>query len=207
MIDIKRNKNFNIPNLITLLRIALIPFFAYFYLVDKIIISTCVIVFSGITDIVDGYIARHFNQITELGKILDPFADKLTQVTLALCLGIKFNFLLPILIIFLAKELTMIVMSSILIKKKKTPGASKWYGKVSTVLFYISVVIIVMMSYSSMDTTDFIVISLSLLGITAVLMVYSAIRYFAIFLEIIHSENSEHKFDLKNEMKSEKNSV
>lgn len=201
------NKSFNIPNSLSVIRILIIPFFAYFYLIEEIIMATILITLSGISDALDGFIARKFNQITPLGKILDPFADKLTQVVLALCVGMKYSFLLPILLVFLFKEIAMIVMGSVLLKKKKNPGSAKWYGKISTVMFYISIIIIVIMSYTEMNETDFVVISLSLLGITAVLMLYSAIRYFAIFKVIINSNDEKYDFDLKDEIKLKKLSV
>ena len=75
------NQNLTIPNLLSLIRIIIVPFFAYYFMQDKILPATILICLSGLSDAVDGFIARRFNQITELGKILDPFADKITQGT------------------------------------------------------------------------------------------------------------------------------
>ena len=100
----------NIPNALSLVRIVLLPVFATLYLMSNqysnlLYWSFGVLLLSGITDSLDGIIARKFNQITELGKILDPVADKLTQVTVVLCLAVRSLELIPLLIICFAKEL------------------------------------------------------------------------------------------------------
>jgi cardiolipin synthase len=80
-----------IPNLISVIRIALIPLFAYLFYNDEKIMAVVVLAISGITDTVDGKIARKFNQISALGKVLDPVADKLTQISIAVMLFIDFK--------------------------------------------------------------------------------------------------------------------
>ena len=81
-----RNQNWTIPNLLSVLRILVIAPFAYFFLNGQLLLAVLFLAFSGLSDMFDGMIARKFNQITELGKMLDPLADKLTQGTIALSL-------------------------------------------------------------------------------------------------------------------------
>ena len=76
-----------IPNLLSIFRVFLLPLYLYFVLEQSFVYAGIVIVISGITDFLDGFIARKFNQMTELGKILDPVADKLTQLVLILSMA------------------------------------------------------------------------------------------------------------------------
>ncbi len=195
------NKNLTIPNALSALRILIVPFFAWCFLADQLCWAIALLLLSGLSDLLDGFIARRFNQITELGKILDPFADKLTQGTVALCLAIKFPMIGPVLGLFIAKELSMLCCAIVLLKKHKHPGAAKWYGKVATVMFYVSVsAIVVMDAFQLLPIESFYVASYALLALTGVMMAYSAVKYFQIFLRILHSGEGEYEFDLPDEI-------
>lgn len=200
-----RNQNITIPNALSVLRVILIPFFVYFFLVNKIIISVVFLFVSALSDALDGLIARKFNQITELGKILDPFADKLTQIAIAICIGVKFPLLSPLLAIFLFKEVAMVIMASKLISKSKKPCASKWYGKVGTTLFYCSAILIVGMYYFNSSRTIFLEISIIMLSLTSVVMIYSAVNYYKIYRHIVKSSAEKHEFNLEHELRKKKN--
>ena len=200
-----RNQNWTIPNLLSVLRILVIGPFAYFFLNDQLLWAVAMLAFSGLSDLFDGLIARKFNQVTELGKMLDPVADKLTQATIAVCLAVKHPILIPILLVFVLKELGMLLGGCILLKKKKRPCAAKWYGKVATFSFYISaVVIVVMEGVFHLYTTTTVVISYVLLGITAVFMIYAMVRYFQIFLQLLHSTDPKDNLDMNREIKAKK---
>ena len=90
------NKNITIPNLLSVLRILLILPFVYFFMTGNVLLAGLMLALSGLSDLFDGMIARKFNQVTDLGKMLDPVADKLTQGTVAICLAIWEPVLLPI---------------------------------------------------------------------------------------------------------------
>lgn len=200
-----RNQNWTIPNLLSVLRILVIGPFAYFFLNDQLLWAVAMLAFSGLSDLFDGLIARKFNQVTELGKMLDPVADKLTQAAIAVCLAVKHPILIPVLLVFVLKELGMLVGGCILLKKKKRPCAAKWYGKVATFSFYISaVVIVVMEGVFHLYTTTTVVISYVLLGITAVFMIYAMVRYFQIFLQLLHSTDPKDNLDMNREIKAKK---
>ena len=80
-------KIFTIPNIISMFRLLLIPVFIFSYVILKNDLLTVILLtVSGISDMLDGWIARRFNMVSELGKALDPIADKLTQLSMILCL-------------------------------------------------------------------------------------------------------------------------
>lgn len=200
-----RNKNLTIPNAMSVLRIIIIPFFAYFFLNNRLVTALVLLLLSGLTDLLDGMIARKFNQVTELGKLLDPVADKITQGMVAICMGIRIPSIRYVLILLIVKELLMLVCGCILLQKKKKPCAAQWFGKVSTTLFYISIaVILAMRLVFEVPPVIFEVVANVLLLVTAGFMLYSAIRYFLIFLEIMRSDSDEYAFDIKQEIKEKK---
>ncbi len=197
------NQNLTIPNALSVVRILIIPFFAWSFLQNKLPLAVGLLVLSGLTDCVDGFIARKLNQVTELGKMLDPLADKLTQGVVALCLAMRFPVIGPVLLVFIVKELVMLCCAIGLLKKKKRPCAAQWYGKVATVMFYASVALIVVMDgFLHVEGLAFQVISYVLLGLTAAMMIYSAVRYFQIFLTILRSNDSRYELSLTDEIRA-----
>lgn len=199
---VEKNKNLTVPNLISVIRIIIIPFFAYFYLRDYLIIAALLLVLSGLSDMFDGLIARKFDQVTDLGKLLDPLADKLTQGVVAICLAVTIPQLRVILAVFIVKECVMLAGGIFLLKRKKRPAAAQWYGKVSTVLFYFSVtVIVVMHTFLNVEARLFDIVSVVLLTVTAMFMLYSLIRYILLFREIMSSKDPQYDFDLPEEIR------
>ena len=130
----------HIPNILTVLRLILIPVILYFIYTGNYIMAFLIFTLSAITDILDGFIARKFNLISNVGKLLDPLADKLTQISVLAAL-VKIE-IIPfwILVIVVLKELVMVVGASFLYGKDVVVY-SKWYGKLATVLFYVAIVI------------------------------------------------------------------
>lgn len=197
------NKNINIPNALSVLRIILIVPFVYFFMNGKILEAVACLVLSGLSDMFDGMIARKFNQFTELGKMLDPVADKLTQVTIVICLAVQNPILIPLLAIFVIKEVLMVIGASYLVfKVKKRPRASKWYGKGATVMFYISMTIIV--GLKGIWNIEILPLSVALLSVTALMMLYALYEYFKIFRELLHSNDPKDSIDLKADLRGER---
>lgn len=130
----------HVPNILTIIRFILIPIILFFIFTGNYLLGFVFFTISGITDILDGAIARKFNLISTFGKLMDPLADKLTQISVLASLVIKDIIPIWILIIVVLKELIMIVGASFLYGKDVVVY-SKWYGKLSTVLFYIAIVI------------------------------------------------------------------
>ena len=129
----------HIPNMLTILRFILIPFIVVFIAFNNYIAAFVVLTISGITDILDGFIARKFNFITNFGKLIDPLADKTTQISVLVTLALKDIIPFWILIIVFLKEFLMIAGASFLYGKELVVS-SKWYGKLTTVLFYVAIV-------------------------------------------------------------------
>ena len=128
-----------VPNILTIIRFLLIPVILLFLFSGNYLLAFIFFTISGITDILDGFIARKFNLITNFGKLMDPLADKLTQI--AMLAALFFLDIIPvwILIIVLLKEFIMVVGASFLYGKSVVVY-SRWYGKLATVLFYIAIV-------------------------------------------------------------------
>ena len=133
-------KKENIPNILTLIRFILIPFIYTSVLSKHYLTALIIFTVSALTDVLDGYIARKFNYITDIGKLIDPLADKLTQISLLLSLA--FLKILPwwIFSIVFVKELILVISASVLYSKKDVVVYSKWYGKLATTLFYLAIV-------------------------------------------------------------------
>ena len=140
-------KMMNIPNAISVLRIILVPVFAAIYLGAKTnadyLFAGAVLAFSGITDMLDGKIARRFNMITDLGKVLDPLADKLTQGTVCVCLAIKHPSLAVILGILIVKEVLIFTGGILIYKKKDYVVSPNIFGKIYTALFFVVMCVVV----------------------------------------------------------------
>lgn len=140
-----------IPNLLSFLRILMVPVFAVLFLKGYYAWSIFVLALSGLSDFFDGKIARKFNQVSALGKILDPVADKLTQITIAVVLYIAFSkgedplikAFSWIFLIFLIKEAVMIVGGAIMLAIGLRPGAAEMPGKVATFAFYVIMIVII----------------------------------------------------------------
>ena len=135
----QKNIQKNIPNILTILRFILIPIILYFIFTRHYLLGFIFFTISGITDILDGAIARKFNLVTNFGKLMDPLADKLTQISVLATL--VFQKIIPfwILVVVLLKELLMIIGASFLYGKDVVVY-SKWFGKLATVLFYLAIV-------------------------------------------------------------------
>ena len=201
----ERNQNLTVPNAMSVFRILMIPVFVVYAVQDNIPGALVALGLSGLSDALDGFIARKFNQITELGKMLDPFADKLTQGAVAICIAIRYPSICPLLVLFVAKELTMLCGACYLLKKQKKPCAAKWYGKVSTALFYLSIALIVVLdSFMHVTEPTFVIVSTSALIVTAASTIYTFVRYAAIFREILRDTEGTYDLNLPEEIRATK---
>ena len=129
----------HLPNLLTLLRFALIPILILLCLSKQYILDIFILTLSGITDILDGSIARRYNIISNFGKLMDPLADKATQICLLTVLFVRNLIPVWILWIVVFKEVCMLLGATFLYGKEVVVS-SKWYGKLATVFFYIAIV-------------------------------------------------------------------
>lgn len=184
-----------IPNILTYIRIILIIPFVYYFLSKNYIPATICIGISGLTDCFDGMIARRFNQVTSLGKILDPIADKFTLLAVVICMVLFVPMVLPLLITLLLKDVLMLLGGMDLINKGITPPAAKWYGKLGTVVFYLSVFAIIFLK-AAFGFENF-ALDISLLSVTAITMLFALYQYGKIYFRLIKEYNNKEKADKK----------
>ena len=130
----------DIPNILSIIRIFLVFVFVFvFFVLNSPIWARVVFLVAGATDVVDGYLARRFNWISNLGKILDPFADKFMQCTALVCLCIRSYVPLWFVLVFFAKEMATLIIGLLVIKRRSVVVVSKWYGKTAVCLFYLAI--------------------------------------------------------------------
>lgn len=144
--DLFTNWN-TIPNWMCFVRIALIPVFSVLFIKESYIAAFILMIVAALTDVFDGKIARKYNMVSNLGKILDPIADKLSQIAIVIILIVKFwSFDGPLkylLFLFIFKELVMVVAGAILLSLGMRPVAAEVWGKVATVVFYTFMITII----------------------------------------------------------------
>lgn len=187
-----KKKYLTIPNALSVFRMLLIPVFAVFYMKASAqehiyyVYAALALVLSGLTDLFDGYIARRLNQITDLGKILDPLADKLTQLTVVISVAIKLQSL-PLaaaLMIFVVKEVLMLIGGFVMLCRHITIQGSKWYGKVATAIFYVVMAAIAL--FDGMPRKA----ALLLIGIAAVFMLFAFSQYIREYFRILRKNKT-----------------
>lgn len=171
---------FTIPNMLSLFRLVLIPVYVSIYLnatkTQDYFIAGTILAVSCLTDMIDGQIARRFNLISNLGKILDPIADKFTQLALVICLSIRYPVLYHVLVVFLIKEFFQLIVAFIKFRQGKVlPGAIP-AGKVCTTVLFSSLTLMVLIPdlnqqiVNAVTVVDFLFLS------------YAFIRYIFAFL-------------------------
>lgn len=165
----------HIPNILTIIRFLLIPLIVFYIFTGNYIFAFIFFTLSGLTDIADGFIARKFNLISDFGKLMDPLADKLTQIGTLTSLVITNIIPIWILVIVLSKEFIMIVGASFLYGKDVVVY-SRWYGKLATVLFYIAIVVSLILKQFELSgfwgNIDFSLYCLALLATVFSLIMY-----------------------------------
>ena len=172
----------NIPNALSVARMALIPVFVTLYVLKVDVWAFAVLLISGLTDVVDGFIARRFNMITDCGKLLDPLSDKLTQVAVVVCLTTRYPELLPLTVLCFVKELSQGIGGVLLLKKNVQAQGARWFGKVSTVLFYTTMLVIVLWYDALVVSAPWLLwLLVSLVGVS---MLIAFIGYLQMFLRI-----------------------
>ena len=172
---IKKEDWFTIPNILSYLRIAMIPLYIYFYVraetIEQYYRAAGILIFSGITDSLDGIIARKTGQITNLGKALDPLADKLTQIAVVGAMLIDRPYILPLLVLFIVKELYLLISNVLLYKKDIFMDGAVWFGKLATAFFYISMLVLVVLPHLNQS------VSLLIININIMLQIVAFLGY------------------------------
>ena len=138
--DIPVDRIWTVPNVMSFFRLLLIPVIMWVYLAKKdYVLVAVLLVVSGITDVADGFIARHFNQISNLGKMLDPVADKFTEGILMILLALRYPLFWADVVIFAVGAFLMSFWGIRAINRSHLVNAAHWYGKITTVFLYASI--------------------------------------------------------------------
>ncbi len=175
-----------IPNILSFIRLLMVPVFAILFFEEFAhhrLFALIVFIAAGITDVIDGYLARRNNWITDFGKILDPLADKMMQITAFVCLAIKTRVMLIIAAMICVKDMLMLIGGIVLAKKgAKDLIVSKWYGKLNT--FVLAITISVMILYF-----ENCALSIIMAAISGSMMLFTIIMYFTrIFYKYIKDD-------------------
>ena len=167
-----QEKIITIPNILSFFRLCLIPVIVWLYTVKQDYLWTLLILlFSAVTDIVDGIIARKCNMISDFGKAFDPVADKLTQMAMLFCLVSRFPYMMIPFVLLVVKEVFTGITALITIKRTNTVKGAVWHGKLTTIALY-SMMAIHLLWYNIPST-----VSLILVGICIGIMLMSFILY------------------------------
>lgn len=188
----------HVPNILTIIRLLLIPIIIFYIFTGNYILAFVFFTISGLTDIADGFIARKFNLVSNFGKLMDPLADKLTQIATLTSLVLTNIIPIWILIIVLLKEFIMICGASFLYGKDVVVY-SRWYGKLATVLFYIAIVISLLLKQFEL-TGIWENLDLGLYAIALITTVFALIMY----IKDLYKKGFIDKQDLKKEVTVDK---
>jgi cardiolipin synthase len=120
--------------------------------------AALVVFISGTTDFFDGFIARKFHMVTELGKLIDPLADKLTQAALIFVLIIKIKWMFLLLILFVIMQLFLLIAGLFMLQKGTKLNGAKWFGKISTTVFYAVMLVLVACTSLSTGVTNLLIL-------------------------------------------------
>lgn len=176
-----------IPNFMSLFRLALVPFIIWIYWRENYTAAAGLVLLSGLTDILDGIIARKFSMVSDLGKMLDPVCDKLTHAALLICLVRRYRYVWIVFGLLAVKELTMLVLGGIAVTRRKTVHSAKWYGKLCTVIF--ETVMVVLMLFPGIPAGA----AAALLSLCSAAMIFSLVMYVIFFLRQILFRDPEGK--------------
>ena len=139
----------SIPNILSMFRLILIPVYILIYLnatrPEHYYIAAGILAVSCLTDLIDGKVARHFNMVTTVGKILDPIADKATQFSLIICIAIKHPILWTLLTLFIIKEGFQLIAGIINFRRGHMLTRALLPGKICTTILFISLILLVLM--------------------------------------------------------------
>jgi cardiolipin synthase len=180
----------NIPNILTMLRMIIVPVLGYFLFYEKYTIAIVLFTIGGFTDVIDGQIARKYNLITKWGKFFDPLADKLMQIT-ALTFLVWRNFIpVVVLIIVVVKELLMLTGGIMLYRKGKTVIGANWYGKLATVVFYFAILATIILGLDRLKS-KYTAIAINItFGIAVACTLFALIMYITIYVRFSKNYNN-----------------
>lgn len=185
----KKQDFFTIPNILTYIRIILVPIFVVVYINAKTFTDNLwaigIVVLSALTDVADGIIARRYNLITDWGKIIDPIADKAMQFAMLFCVVFKYHWVAILIIIYAVKEVVSLSFSGYLFTKGKHINGAVWAGKICTAILYIVMIILI-----AVPDVDNRVVNL-MIGFSAAFMLIAFFVYMRFYVHLLHELKEE----------------
>lgn len=185
--DRKRPDALSIPNLITYFRLLLIPLFVLTYYEENYVLALACLALSAVSDVADGYIARHYHMVTDLGKFIDPVADKLTQAAMFFCVARRIPSIWILFGFLAVKELVMLLWGSVILRRTGEVNSARWYGKVCTAVLYASMALLVLLPDLPRQGVDIIT------GVCGAVMLMSLVLYSRWYLGILRTASGGEK--------------
>ena len=197
-LQIHKRDFFLLPNILTYIRFLLVPVFIIVYLnaesFNDHLASAIIIIISGMTDVADGFIARHWNLVSDLGKIIDPIADKAMQFAMMICVCLRYKWVIILIIIYAVKELISVLVSGYLFTRGKHIGGAIWAGKACTVILFL-----VMLAFVALPSVPSHIASM-LIGFASAFMILAFFiymrAYFVLWIEYLNEQKSPLATDL-----------
>ena len=173
---------FTIPNFMSFFRVVLLPFIIWTYWKVSYDVAVGLLILSAVTDALDGVIARKFNMVSDLGKMLDPLCDKLTQAALMICLALRYWYVWIVFALLAVKDITMSLLGAAAIRHRGAVHSAQWYGKVCTVVLE-GVMAVLILFYNIPEN-----IVILLLCVCAAAILFSLIMYVVYLRGLIRAD-------------------
>ncbi len=185
----RKRKIFSIPNLMSFARLLLIPVFCWLYLKAEsdreFLWAFLVVLLSSLTDLLDGWVARRFDMITDLGKVLDPLADKLTHGALAVCLAVRYPFMWALIVLMLLKEGFMGIMGVIFLRQGRMLDGAMWFGKVCTAVLFLGLLVLTLFPHLPARTVNGLILMMM------AVMAFTLCKYISFYRKLWRGETKE----------------
>ena len=165
-----------IPNILSLVRLCFVPIMVFLYINGYYVETGVLLLVSGATDVIDGYIARHFNMISDAGKVIDPLADKSTQLAVMILLSMSFPLMILPIVLLVIKESFMLISGYMVIRKCGIFLGANWHGKAATCM--LSSVMMLHLFWHNIDPTVSTVLILAGAAMIVLSLILYAIRNF-----------------------------
>ena len=180
----------HIPNILSCLRLCMVPLFVVLFFNEAIhrAIPVTVFVVAGVTDVIDGYLARRNGWVTRMGKIIDPVADKAMQLAVLISLVVADSFKWWMILPFVIKELATIIGGAIIIRNRNFVTISRFYGKAAVVMFYVTCGLNILMPRFRLEQPVWFWITLAL---TVFLAVFAISWYAVDYARFLKKEKKE----------------
>ena len=176
-----------IPNAMSGARIVLIPFIIWTYAIDRHYLSVALVALSALSDMLDGFVARKLNMISDFGKFIDPVADKLTQAALVVCLMTKHPHIFVLFIILAVKEIATLALSAVVFRRHDSVNSAKWYGKMCTVVFEGTMMLLILCPEAEERAVHMAI------GLCGAVMLFAFVMYVNFFHSILRGKRKSKK--------------